>query len=231
MLFFCYYSVMNIFTNLSLCFIIVYLSASSVSAYSVAKNLVSVPYEVTTIEGELNPQREYLGELKGEPHMYEFGIGSTTKLSLALMQTTENQTLPLSLIVIRQNDDRGGVIEIGRLNTQNIKWHVFEDSALGIDLSKSEPFTVDLRPGIYRVEVSTPDNIGKYALVIGDEKNTQGYFNELSNIYTIETFFGGSLFSMIKSSYVYYPLGIIVLIVLFYLTWRKRFQIINFKND
>ncbi len=221
---------MNIFFKSCFCFIVVYLSTFSVSAYNSIKNTVLIPYEVTTIEGDLNIQREYLGVLKGDPHMYEFGIGSTTKLSLALMQTVETESLPLSLIIIKQNDDRGGVTEIGRLNNKNIKWHKFEDSALGIDLSKSEPFTVDLRPGIYRVEVSSPDNIGKYALVIGDEENTQGYFKELSNIYMIQTFFGGSIFSMIKSSYVYYPLGIIILIILFYIAWKKRFQIINLKN-
>ena len=221
---------MNIFFKSCFCFIVVYLSTFSVSAYNSIKNTVLIPYEVTTIEGDLNIQREYLGVLKGDPHMYEFGIGSTTKLSLALMQTVETESLPLSLIIIKQNDDRGGVTEIGRLNNKNIKWHKFEDSALGIDLSKSEPFTVDLRPGIYRVEVSSPDNIGKYSLVIGDEENTQGYFKELSNIYMIQTFFGGSIFSMIKSSYVYYPLGIIILIILFYIAWKKRFQIINLKN-
>lgn len=222
---------MNISIKLCLCLIVVYLSTFSVSAYNSTKNIVSVPYEVTTIEGDLNSQKEYLGELKGDPHMYEFGVGSTTKLSLALMQAVETDLLPLSLIIIKQNDDRGGVTEIGRLNNKNIKWQKFEDSALGVNLSKSESFVVDLSPGIYRVEVSSPDNIGKYALVIGDEKNAQGYFKELSNIYTIETFFGGSVFSMIKSSYVYYPLGIIILIILLYLTWRKRFQITSLKHD
>lgn len=188
-----------------------------------------MPYEVTTIEVDPNVQKEYLGELKGDPHMFEFAVGSTTKLSLALMQSTKTE-LPLSLIVIKQNDDRGGVVEIGRLNTKNIKWHGFHDSALASNLSKSEPFIVELRPGIYQVEVSTPDNIGKYALVIGDKKETHGYFNELSNIYAIEIFFGGSIFSMIKSSYIYYPLGVIMLIILFYFAWKKRFKIMNFKN-
>jgi hypothetical protein len=70
--------------------------------------------------------------------------------------------------------------------------------------------------------VSTPENYGKYALVVGDTVSEKGFFSKIADIYTFQTFFGGSVFSMFKSSYIYHPLGIIIILVLFYITWRKK---------
>ncbi|MBP9836321.1 MAG: hypothetical protein KBC78_00610 [Candidatus Pacebacteria bacterium] len=193
-------------------------------AYNPLLNEVTVPYEVKTIS-EINVQTEHLGELKGEPHMYEFAVGEATNLKMALMQLDSDTIVPLSLIVVRQNEDRGGVSEVGRLNGSNTDWQVVEDSVLGLAFNKSEVFVAELKTGIYRVEVSTPENYGKYVLVIGDQSVNKGYLATLSDIYTFQTFFNGSTFSMLGSSYVYYPIGITITILAFYFTWRQRNKI------
>lgn len=198
-------------------------------AYNPIINEVTVPYEVKTIS-EVESQTEYIGELKGEPHMYEFAIGESTGIKMALMQLHSDTVIPLSLIVVKQNEDRGGVSEIGRLNGNKTTWQEVNDSVLGLDFNKSEVFETELRPGIYRVEVSTSENYGKYALVIGDVPTDEGYFARLSNIYTFQAFFGKGFLSMFKSTYIYYPIGIFVIIMAFYFTWRNRNKISRSKN-
>ncbi len=193
-------------------------------AYNPIINETTVPYEVTTIS-EIGSQTEYLGDLVGDPQMYEFAVGETTNLKMALIQADSDTLIPFSLIVVKQNEDKGGVSEVGRLNGSKVEWQKVEDSVLGMNFSKSEVFTAVLKPGIYKAEVSTPENYGKYALVVGDQTEKVGYFATLSDIYTFQTFFGGSIFSMFKSSYVYYPLGILLIISVFYFTWRQRNKI------
>lgn len=206
-----------------------FLLATPAWAYNPIINVVTLPYEVSVINSDLNLQSEYLGELTGDPHMYEFAIGTSTKLTLALAQEKGKEPSALSLIVVQQNEDKGGVSEIGRL-ASDIIWQDREDKILGLSFSQSQDFVADLRPGVYRVEVSTPDNFGKYALIVGEDVVVEDYFKTLSQIYTFQKFFGGSIFSMLKSSYVHYPLGIILLLIIFYLTWRKRNVITNKAN-
>ena len=200
-----------------------------VSAYNPVLNEVSVPYEVKTI-GDLNTQTEHLGELKGDPHMYEFAVGEATELNISLLQIDSGTLVPFSLIVVKQNEDKGGVSEIGRFLGSKVEWQSVEDSVLGLNFSKSQVFTAELKPGIYRAEVSTPENYGKYALVVGKNSVREGYFATLADIYAFQKFFSDSAFYIIKSSYVYYPLGILAVFVAFYYTWRSRNRIKGLKN-
>lgn len=198
-------------------------------AYNPQINEAAIPYEIKTIN-EVNLQAEHLGELKGDPHIYEFTIDKTTDLKVMLMQLASDKVIPLSLIIVRQNEDRSGVSEIGRINGNDTNWQIVKDSVLGLTINKSEVFEEKLKPGVYRVEVSTPDNYGKYALVIGNQTVKEGYFSTLSDVSIFQTFFGGSMFSILKSSYVHYPLGIVIVIVVFYLTWRNSNKVKGVKH-
>lgn len=198
------------------------LHTSAVFAYNPSINAPAIPYEVYMADSDISTRAEYLGELIGDPHMYEFSIGSDTKLTLKLLQMKEESLVPLSLIAVKQNNQNAGVVEVGRLVSKDITWAEVDDSALGLDLVSSQTFEAMLTPGIYRVEVSTAENYGKYLLTIGEAEANPGYFSTLADIRMIQKFFGASVFSLLLSSYVYYPLGIIVLLWLFYITWRKR---------
>ena len=44
-----------------------------------------------------------------------------------------------------------------------------KDRVLGMRLLKSQIFSAELTAGVYRVEVSTPDNFGSYLLTVGDK--------------------------------------------------------------
>jgi hypothetical protein len=173
------------------------------------------------MNSDIATEQIYLGELKGDPHMYEFTLGKETDLVVTLVQSPED-SLPLSLIVVRSNDNNRGVAEIGRLKGKETAWQIYRDSVLGLSLSRSETFNKTLGSGVYRLEVSTSENNGKYMLVVGSKAQDLGYFKTVSNIRLTQSFFDKSMLSMFFSSYVYYPIGILVLLYLIFLTWRKK---------
>lgn len=218
---------MNILFSLA-AFSFCFLNSFNVAeAYNPNTNTTVIPYEVSMIDSDIESQAEYLGELAGDPHMYEFTIGANAKLKLQLSQLKMEEPISLSLIAIKQNNQNSGVSEVGRLYYKDIKWEPARDSILGLSFLNSQFFEAEIGPGTYRVEVSTPENIGAYMLTIGDKKVSPGYFKTLADIRTVQKSFGKSIFSMLKSTYVYYPLGIILLIVLIYFTWRNRHFIQN----
>lgn len=200
------------------------LTTGITEAYNSSVNEPTIPYEIYEIKTNIENQSEYLGELNGDPHMYEFVLGENANLTLELRQN-KNSTAPLTVIVIKENDNKKGVKEIGRLKGINFEWSQFSDNALGITLNRGEVFEKEIEPGVYRVEVSTPDNSGKYMLVMGNKPSDGGYFKNLASIYRIQSFFEASFFSIFKSSYVYYPVGIVILSGLIYLTWRRHHKI------
>lgn len=212
---------------LSLVFLFAALVVASPTAvaYEPVLNTTTIPYEPFLIDSDIVAKSEYLGELTGDPHMYEFTIGADTTLTLKLAQLPADTPVPFSLIAVRQNLQNAGVVEVGRQRAQDISWTKEGYSSLGFSLLESPVFTADIGPGTYRVEVSTPENMGKYMLVVGTEEVSRGYFRTLGDIRTIQAFFDKSFFRIFLSSYVYYPLGSMLLIYGMYVTWRNRQKI------
>lgn len=194
-------------------------------AYNPTINEIQLPFEVKTMDSDIETKAEYLGELTGYPQMYEFVVGEEVNLDLVLNQLPKEDLTKFSLIVVRENLNNGGVSEIGRLQSKDITWTRTKDRVLGMTLEKSQTFSAELTPGIYRVEVSTPDNYGSYLLEVGTKPYNPGYFATLADVRTIQNFFGLSLFSMLRSSYVIYPLGIIILLSLFFVTRRYQTEL------
>ena len=80
----------------------------------------------------------------------------------------------------------------------------------------------DVEPGLYRIEISTPVNEGKFMLQIGNDPVETSYWSQLASVRQTQLFFGYGLFSMLGSSLIFYPLGIILLLFLIYKTWQYR---------
>ena len=59
-------------------------------------------------------------------------------------------------------------------------------------------------------------------LMIGENQQSNSYFETLGNVRTTQKFFGYSFFKLLTSSYVYYPLGILLLLFAIYRTWKYR---------
>lgn len=197
----------------------------------------SVAYELRLVE----PEQPYqpvnltlvedatlaLDVLEGYPTMYELTLVEPTSLPLTLLQKyngREAEIAPLSLMVVRRTDR--GVEEVLRTTGADAaSWEMASYPELGLTLLESA-HSLELTPGTYRIEVSTPVNEGRYALILGEE-STSGYFGTLATIRQTQKHFGYSFVKMLQSPYVYYPLGIILLIGLFERTWRYRKKIIN----
>lgn len=191
-------------------------------AYAPMLNTTTIPYEPQIIDSAISNQAQYLGLLAGDPHMYEFTIGVDTTLTLQVLQRATDTPIPFSLIAVRENTQNAGVVEVGRLRAKEITWEEVRDGGIGLTFAHSPVFETEIGPGVYRVEVSTPENIGAYMLTVGTIETPAGYFETLAQVRTIQKFFGVSIFGMLLSTYVLYPLGIVLLLVLFYYTWRNR---------
>ncbi len=195
----------------------------SVLAASPVVHQPTKPYAPLAIDAEIAREQLYLGALVGDPHMYEVTLEEEGVLTLTLVQPSgEGAPLPFSLIVVRDNDNHRGVTEVGRLTGKDIMWTEYYDTALALTFLRSETVEYVLAPGVYRFEVSTPENFGKYFIALGSEPDTTGYFAKLRDIRLVQSFFEVSFFRLFISSYVLYPVGTLLLALLIFATWRRQ---------
>lgn len=201
-----------------------YFLALPAEAFSPVQPEISRPYEIVTLDNDLQSKQDYLGELVDYPVMYEITAADTFPLTVLVRQPyrSDSEPTPLSLIVIRKNDTGGGVTEIMRMKSSAPDWQVVKDTALGLTLWQNAKLTKEVGAGVYRIEISTPENSGRYLLTFGENGKSGGYFSTLSGIYATQKHFGYSMLHMFLSSYVYVPLGILVLVIAIYMLWRYR---------
>ena len=213
-----------IMTRMKLLLLIVILfSPNFVQAFELFITEVERPYEPVLIEEEdLHIKQVFLGELDDFPIMYEINVDESTDFSVGVRQKyAGSEPIDFSLILIRENDNGKGVTEIARLRPRSENWDITKDKSLGLTFWESAQLSKDVEPGLYRLEISTPNNQGKYLLYFGEEDES-GYFKNLSNAHQIQKYFGYSVIKMLSSSLVYYLLGIIFLIFVINKTWKYR---------
>ncbi len=195
-------------------------SVFTVRAYQVTLEPMTVPYEVATVTGDPQVEQLLLGELDGSPEMFEIVSETDFELTVEVRAVPgEPNVLPeLSGLIIRQKEKRG-VEEVARLKATDATWNTLTDGTTGLRYQAGAFFSEKMPAGTYRIEVSTPENVGKYLLVIGNTPVRLGYFATLGHIATTYEFYGLSKIRMFSSPYVHYPLGIVVLIGLITATW------------
>ncbi len=196
--------------------IIITLIFSANITHSYYSEVVDFPlaYETKLIE-DISQTKSYLGELKDFPEMYELVVDEDSLVEINLQQAYRGieAAHDFGLIIIKPRSRNRGVEEIARQNISADEWSIEKDNFLGLTLLESKKIKLDLKPGIYKVEVSTAENIGRYSLIIESNKDDYGYFPSLLAIRRTQAHFGYSFFQTLKSSQVYYP--IFVFIVLF----------------
>ena len=203
------------------------LSGKALFAYELVPTVVERPYAVVPMHEYLDEKYVYMGELAGFPIMYGVDVRATTTLTLSLTQQYRGGAAPtlFGVMIVRVLPDDQGVAEVARFNPLADSWSYRKDTVLGLKLLDSTVFTKEIGPGTYRIEVNTAVNEGRYLLSIGEEHQTLGYFDTLNRVRTTQAFFGYTVFKLLNSSIVYYPLGIILLLLLIQRTWRYRHQI------
>lgn len=185
---------------------------------------VTRPYEVVTIDEQAVQNKDYLGELTGFPVMYEITSDEPFTLQAQVRQRYRSGAEPIefSLIAIKQDERGGGVTEVGRFRPDSRDWLRMRDSQLGFSLWEAAALSAEVAPGTYQIEVSTPENIGKYLLSFGSKDAEDGYFASLAGVQRTQQFFGFSFFKLLSSAYVYYPLGSIFVLFAIQRVWKYR---------
>ncbi len=180
-------------------------------------------HDVTVIEDPERSQAFY-GNLDDNPHLFEIHSEQQFELFVEILEPdTSDAAKELAGIVFKRN--RRGVEEITRLSWKEASWESFYEWFGGDTYRRGPSFTTTLEPGNYAIEVSTPENKGKYVLVVGKREvwNISSYFSTLGDIMKIKTFFGKPRILVIESPFVYVPFGLIVVLGgLLYLRRKRR---------
>jgi hypothetical protein len=81
---------------------------------------------------------------------------------------------------------------VSRHTPASAEWEQFHDWWSGIFWWQAPRLVVEVFPGTYRLEVSSPMNEGKYQLVIGSDKPYQGYLATWQEIRAVRDFAGAA---------------------------------------
>lgn len=194
--------------------------SSSALAYQVTTFVPTAPYEVYEVDGFPEIERVFLGELQDFPEMYQIQSDVAFLLTVTL-DAVPGETAPVfSGIVIR--DVEGGVEEVARLRAAEATWDSVRDPVTRLERLQGPTYQAELPAGTYRIEVSTPDNQGKYWLTIGHTRTSEGYIATVRHIATVYDWYGASTLAMLRVPLVIYPLGIVIVLALFIATWYWR---------
>jgi len=183
-----------------------------------------MPENVTDYKVIENPtfKRAYYGELMGIPHTFEFAATEEFTLDVQILvpdiETAKNN---MRGIVVREVTR--GVREVARLRPQEAQWEEVHEP-WGNDTYQAGPsHTETLKPGVYRIEVSNPDNEGKYVLWVGEEDaDNRGYFEQVAAIVAVKQFFGKPAVFALASPVLYIPLSILIVLVVLAVLFIKR---------
>lgn len=181
-------------------------------------------HDIDTITDTQLSQAFY-GTLNGFPQTYE--IVSTEPFHLfahILVPDIDSSKNTVSGIIIKKAVGNKRVTEITRLHANDAQWDSFYEPFGGDSYRNGATYEGDLDAGVYRIEVSTPDNLEKYVLVVGKEERfgAIGYFTMLGRIMDVKVFFEKSRIRIVESPFVYVPLSILGFAYWFFWYRRKR---------
>lgn len=177
--------------------------------------------DITTIADPTLAQG-FFGTLAGFPHTFEIRATEPFLLSIHIRTPdVPSHTDTVSGIVIKE--EKRGVSEITRLHAEDASWTVLRDTLTGASYRDGASFEQELEPGVYRVEVHTPDNAEKYILMVGTREDmTVGYFTLIGRLIDIQRFNEQWVVWVVRSPYVYVPLLIILISCIAWGMWYKR---------
>ena len=186
---------------------------------------VERPYDPYLLTTDIPWQQTLYGDLQGFPDLFEFTITATSTIPIVLRAIDlDGGESPFSLILVRDEAQRG-VSEVLRLVTREIVWEPYTDRQTKMSYLTAPTITPNLEPGTYRLEVSTPDNEGRYAIVFGENVQRLGYLAAWQTIRSIHDFHGYGAIHMLRTSHAQIPFLIILILLGMAGTWyyaRRR---------
>ena len=162
-----------------------------------------------------------LGELADQPHMYTFTLTATTTLQVEMRSIYNDSDFLYTGILVKKRPRRG-VEEIVRLSAPVDSWEQFRDTVTKTQYLRGPTGTLELIPGTYFFEVSTPINTGKYMVVFGEGALSGGVVSRLQAIRTVQRFHGHSSLRMLLLWQVFLPLVFVCIGVVYVYMRRNR---------
>jgi len=163
--------------------------------------------------------KAYYGLLADFPHTYRLEITEpTTFFTEILVPEFVNETNRYAILV---KEEKRGVSTVTRLDPANASWETFFEPFGGDTYRRGSTYETVLEPGNYLFEVSTPENLGKYVLVVGKEERMSdgGFFASLKDIYKVKVFMDKPFFMVLQSPFYYVPTIFIILTII--LVWYR----------
>lgn len=202
-----------------------FFSSSQASAHVPVLVDIREQSDAVSVEDPTLSQAFY-GELDGFPHTYEISTSEPFMLYAEILvpdiPSSENI---FSGIIIKVPEEGGRVTEVSRLSAKDAEWEAKFEPFGGDTYRHGPSFEGEVEAGTYRIEVHTPDNIGKYVLVVGKrEESTLGYFELLGRLIEVKRFFEKTPLLLVQSPFVYVPIGVFVLLLGGVMYLRKRRQ-------
>lgn len=177
-----------------------------------------VPYEPIMVREYPAESVQIFDELTGVAQLYQFEVRDAVDVSYRLkVPYIEPRVTDLNTIVIRE--EVRGVSEVTRSNGTAAVWRLERNWWTGDRYLVSERIVVpSVEPGIYRLEVSSPSNQGKYVLELGEVSTVAGgVFGQLSYQWYIDRFFGKSWAALLQAM----PVWLLLLAVALWLLRRR----------
>ncbi len=190
-------------------------------AYEATKTDQTNPFELLVVE-DITANVWYVDTLNDFPHTFEFLLTEPTAFTAQVMTLSDADVVERPSLILVKEVNRG-VEEVMRRTGTTATWEDFQDPVSNIQFVQSESFTQTLEPGVYRFEVSNPDNSSVYVLKVGTD-NPAGYGTNVRNVFLLRSELGFSTLGSFFNGYILMPLFILFSIVFFgWFVWRKKY--------
>lgn len=169
-----------------------------------------------------NTSFAYYGQLNGSAQRFTLTADERFTLFVQLLEPDikgAKKNLSAS-IFYTQN---GSETRVADLAARNADWEQeFEFFGGDYYLAGPELWIQNATSGTYIIEVTSPNNEGKYVLVTGTEENFSNTNPVvlLAEIYAVKQFFEKSPLAIVQTPFVYLPLGLLTLVLMVVVYWR-----------
>ena len=206
--------------NKSFLVIIIFAGFCLFAPVSQAHQPVNVLHENKVIVTEPEVSKAFYGELLGQPNF--FTLHSDTSFNLYVNVLVPDVSGVAKNISFEIKKD--GQL-LSATDGVNFEWQNFYEPFAGDNYFKGPEFQMQAQPGDYEIKVSSPNNLGKYSLAIGETESFPAsvVWQTIKTIPQIKKdFFGYSIFAAYLNQTILLFLGIVIAIVgiIWLLAWK-----------
>lgn len=175
-----------------------------------------------------NVSQAFYGQLRGQPEFFQLQFSQPLDfyfqiLTPDLPDSQENISVELSQIEPESNGFRPLLLDGSDAN-----WVPFYEDYAGDNYWQGPDKQITLEPGTYLLRVSSPDNTGKYVLVVGQEESfpPDEALKTILNMPALKAYFNKPVWTIFQGKIGHYLgagiLGLVVIIILFVLVLKRR---------